>query len=383
MAAIRSLTTWLALMVFSAASSSGIASPQPDPQTVVYTLDTSASQLLRTEDIAAKAGQIHQWQEARQQLQRYLHLAQQYSSSRYAGFGIEMYKNIAESYRRHPHVQLVYADLLQYSHDFDSAVLHLEQLAQSASIRTQVQLRLFTIHLIQGDLAGAQQACSALSEEGSLVIPLICKSWLAGLTGSASKSVALLSRLMSTLPADSRFKNWAQDALIDLHLKNGDTEKAMAIFEDNFPGPDADKNSAQQYAGDFATGKMLVDCLIFAARYNQAARILHILPKRDPFIIRQTIVNAARAQNAGPANTNLALQAQQLIDFYKVSEDPSHYYDIALWYAFKVNDPPQAWKYAQLNWERFKYITDLQLMKKIAPSVNKRVPPSTLNLVSR
>jgi hypothetical protein len=342
---------------------------QSDTQRVVYSFKPEAAEHLLEKN--NKVEDITNWKDAKQKLESYLEQSKLHKSLRYAATGLQLYDQLDSTLRAHPQVSLAHADLLQFVNEFDAARIILDKLkkqivnqptyqkrwdVQPKTMAEKVNVRLFGLHLMRGDLVSSRSACRSLRGSNTPAIPLICDAWIKGLDGASSRSITTLERLVAGLEDGSELKTWCAQALIDLYLFSGEPIKATAAY--NF--------LVKSNVTDLSVASQIVDHLIFNKNEKLALSVLNTQPGSDPLIIRRAIVE----ERMGKQSSN-ELKAKALIEVYELTNDPSHYYDIALWYSARMNQPETAQRYADLHWDRFKSFHDQALRQSIDSALNE------------
>jgi Tfp pilus assembly protein PilF len=138
---------------------------------------------------------------------------------------------------------LIYANILQYRHQFDEARVALARALKADPRHDPAWLTLATLDMVQGRHADAATHCGMLARDGAVALGVACGAALRSSTGQAAQSLKLLALLEAQsagLPEE--FRAWIDGLQAEASERLGDAAGAEAHYrralaltpEDNF-----------------------------------------------------------------------------------------------------------------------------------------------------
>lgn len=242
------------------------------------------------------------------------------------------------------------AEARQYQHDFTGALALLDRAIAADPASLAAILMRSTIHLVQGDLARAQQDCQRLRDQRP-DIAFLCQSTALTMTATAPQVYQRLEGLTTTAGLlDPSLKGWALGLLGEIAMLQGNAEPAKA----NLQAVLADNPFALRER------LMLADLLLQQGAAQAVTDLLQSAPPVDGVLIRRAL--AARASG----DTTAAQQAQDEVAA-RVRQNlqlglKAHAREDAMYFLWLAGDPAQALERAKVNWTMQHEIDDARLL---------------------
>lgn len=256
-------------------------------------------------------------------------------------------------------VWLLWAEVEQHQHKFDSALSALNRVFESDPTHVEGRLMAARIHLIQGAYEQAQAHCMALIGNADLLTASVCALEVAGYQGSLEDSYQQLQALAERqgLPEDER-GTWVVQILADMALRLGIPEEAAQWLDRRFS--DADVSYLLQWA----------DAQLVLSRPGEIMRRLEPIVEAAPARDDSLALRLALAEQALEGSqwqdyiaSRMALRVQR--------EDTEHAADLARYYLRLKPDPKKALHWAEINWESAREHADRQLLLQARKAVKE------------
>ena len=131
-------------------------------------------------------------------VQHYMDMARQQSNPKYFGYAkAVLTPYILTNTTTDPNLLLHWADILQYLHEFDAALLTLNKVIVAAPNLVRAYLMRSAIHLARGHYAEGLKDCTALIGKTDLLTITTCVSQFKSISGELPESYRLMARLLS------------------------------------------------------------------------------------------------------------------------------------------------------------------------------------------
>ena len=245
----------------------------------------------------------------------------------------------------------LYAEVLQYRHDFSGAERLLDAVLNEQSHDVDARLMRASVRLVRGDFEGARADCAQLAASGGdIAVPgFACFAEALAGGGELERGLALLS-----LPAHPRSLAPAGGAYLLA------TRAELRERGDNFAGAIADYRTALSLApNDDSIRAALADTLAASGMVDEARETLSVEKAGVALLVRSAALTAGsqRAELASRAESWLALEAAR--------GDALHFREAAM-LALVNGEPVRALEAAQANFEIQKELPDVRVLARAA-----------------
>ncbi|WP_374352103.1 hypothetical protein [Chitinimonas sp.] len=294
---------------------------------------------------------------------QYLLQARASSDPRYLGYAEAALAPWAMQARIPPQVRLMRAVLAQRNHQFDRAMVDLDQVVSERPHDAEALLTRATIRQVRGDYAAARKDCSALLTLDTLLLGAICKAQVDSLSGNAQTSLALLQKL-SERQADSltpSIREWLWLAQADIAQRLGDKAATEAAFQQMQSQKEAGPESRVAYA----------DYLLEQKRYQEVITLTSNDVRNDNALLRLAL--AEKALKLPSAAGHIA-EIGERFDAARLRGDRVHLREEARFRLGLLGDAKGALALAQANWQVQREPADVRLLLEAAIAAgNKEV----------
>ncbi|WP_157209806.1 tetratricopeptide repeat protein [Marinimicrobium agarilyticum] len=259
-------------------------------------------------------------------------------------------------------VWLLWAEVEQHQHNFDSALSALGRVFESDSTHVEARLMAARIRLIQGEYEQARQHCLALIGNTDLLTASICALEVASYRGSLKSSYQQLTALVARqgVPEDARGA-WVVQMLADMALRLEQAEEAAHWLDQRF------SNANVSYLLQWA------DAQLALAQFEVVMRRLEPIVDAAPAVDDSLALRLALAEKALEGRkwqdyiaSRMTLRVQR--------EDTEHAADLARYYLHLEPNPEKALHWAEVNWESAREHADRQLLLQARNGVKKPSP---------
>jgi len=300
-------------------------------------------------------------------LNKYLSLAKKESNSAYAGFAISGYHLLPKGIKASAAVKQIYAELLSYSHDFDSALTNYEDLQQISEYKQQATMKLMNVYMLKGDHEQVEKQCKLTRTFSDYKISIVCRLWLKGFSSDVDDSVNALNQLLSIYSSLSHssqqqsFNLWLLQLILDLQLKNDDVQAALITIERLYKTSKVDLSALIQ----------IVDYLVINNRFELAQALILKHDSRDELIIRAAIINEISLNKNGvqliknSPNKSELMIAKLKVENYVFINEKSKFVEIVLWYWLVESDLDKAVFFAKENSLNYSTFNNELLLKRL------------------
>jgi len=245
----------------------------------------------------------------------------------------------------------LYAEVLQYRHDFSGAERLLDAVLGEHAHDVDARLMRASVRLVRGDFGGARADCAQLAASGGeIAVPgFACFAEALAGGGELERALALLS-----LPAHPRSLAPADGAYLLA------TRAELRERGHNFAGAIADYREALSLApADDSIRAALADTLAASGMNDEARETLAVDKAGIALLVRRAALTqgSQRAELASRAESSLALEAAR--------GDALHFREAAM-LALVNGEPEQALAAAQANFEIQKELPDVRVLARAA-----------------
>jgi tetratricopeptide (TPR) repeat protein len=284
---------------------------------------------------------------------RYIEQGRQQADPRYNGYAQAALASWWEQPQPPPAVLVLRATLRQSRHDFDGALVDLNQATKVSPRDPQAWVTRALIQQAKGNYPEAKRDCVPLFRLSTRLVGVTCLSSIASLNGQAQQSYQLLERVLADAPsATTDEKLWARTTLAEIAMRRGQAQTAEKQFKQAIAlGPDS------YLFGIYA------DFLLSQGRPQEVVTLLKDQTRVDNLLLRLTL-----AEQALKAQT-LADHVAVLRDRFAASRqrgDTVHQREEAIYTLRLLNKPSEALKLAQANWQIQREPADTRILLESA-----------------
>ena len=277
-------------------------------------------------------------------------------ASRYYGRASALLKPLLAASPDDLELQFYSATVLQHYHQFAQAQLLLSQILQRQPNHVSAWLMKANIHMVQGELNAAKQACFQVLGQSSLLISSACVLEVNAEQGHVAQSYQQLKNIVKSagaIPVDQHL--WLKQILADLaqrlqlpqqaikHLSGYSLEQVPVSYLALW----ADIHLAQQQ-GEIVLNKL--GPIVLASDSFDDALLLRL---------------ALAEQLSNSSNHPWKQRLTQRIDIRLQRNDTAHAADIARYYLEIVPNTFKARYWAEINWQQAKMGADMQLLERV------------------
>ncbi len=258
-------------------------------------------------------------------------------------------------------VRLLRATLLQSTHQFPSALNDLQSVIKSDPRNAQAWLTRASIYAVQGNYESAKQDCMHLYSLAPELIAVTCIANVAGITGQAAKSYALLEKsFKQNVDSEPELKMWVMTLLAETAARLGDNKLAEEHFKHALDLRKKDSYLLGAYA-DF-----LLD-------QDRADEVMHLLKEKtrvDGLLLRYTL--ALQMKKMPDTAKNIA-ELDARFQAAMMRGDTVHQREQARFELQLKNNPHAALRLAQSNWAVQKEAADARIYLESASVLHDNV----------
>jgi predicted Zn-dependent protease len=246
------------------------------------------------------------------------------------------------------------ATLRQYNHDFSSALTDLNQATRREPRNGTAWSLLAAIHMVQAEYAVARKDCENLHGLTSELIVLACVATVDNLSGQAAQSYAALRKAYEATPtATPSEKLWVITRLAEMADRLGRSSEADAYFKAAL-GLDITDAYLQAVYAEF---------LLDENRMSEVVKLLKGKERSDVLLVRLSLAEKALALPQAKEH-EAAIRAR--FDAARMRGDKLHIQDEARFHLYFLNDPKEALKLAQENWQTQHEPSDARMLLEAA-----------------
>jgi tetratricopeptide (TPR) repeat protein len=182
-----------------------------------------------------------------------------------------------------PAALLLRATIRQNAHEFNEALIDLDQVLAAEPNNAQAWLTKASILQVQARYDEARRACQRLTRLASAHVLLGCLSDIAGVTGQSMKSRELLRQVLPETPLSGREHIWIATILAETASRTGAIREAEESFAEAFKVGTKDQYLLGAYA----------DFLLDQCRYQEVMSLLRSETKADGLLLRLALAEQA------------------------------------------------------------------------------------------
>ncbi len=251
------------------------------------------------------------------------------------------------------------ATSLQSLHRFTQARLLLDRALASDPRNAQAWLTKATILQVQGDFAGAREACRHLLSITDQRIALGCLLSAQSMNGRLAESYAALSRVMTNdAGLNEATVSWLTSLLGEMAVRLGNDSEAQRQFQRALRADPDDS---------YARGE-LADLYLRQARYDEVIALLDHHEAHDALLLRLAIAGKHSNTSRGPHWRSMYdaryKAAQRGGDLTHLREEARYLLDV-------LDDADGAFKAAERNWQTQREPADIRLYQRAAIAARK------------
>lgn len=286
--------------------------------------------------------------------QRYIAIGKSTADPRFYGYAqgvLQLWWNITEP---PSDVLLLRASILQNRHDFENALQDLDRLLQRDSNNAQAWLAQAGIFQVLARYDEAKRSCLKLMEFEDTMPAIACLSNVGSLTGHAAQSYELLRDAhanASTLSDEQRA--WNLTVLAEMAVRMGKTLEARQYFNEGL----------KTYRNDVYLLTAYADFLLDENKPVEVIALLSDKTRIDVLLLRLALAKQRLATNDLKDDiTNL----QARFSANRLRGERLHQGDEARLALYLLNQPEEALRLAQANWQAQREPRDARILLESA-----------------
>ena len=244
----------------------------------------------------------------------------------------------------------LYAQTLQYRHDFSSAESLLDKVLLAVPHDAAARVQRASLRLVRGNFSGARADCTQLLASGGSeqAIALACLAQALAASGRLSEAQTLLAAYPLPPERDAAIRAYWLTVRGELHERAKKPDQAIADYGAALAlSPENDAIRAS-----------LADALLARGERQAANELLAVERPSLALLVR-------RAACAGAERDSLRAQAAALLELEVSRGDASHRREAAL-LALDAGDIPRALSEAEANFEIQKELPDVRILARAA-----------------
>lgn len=289
-------------------------------------------------------------------VQRFINKGKRESEPRYLGMAEAIIENWLSKYDAHPAVLLAKADILQYRHQFDDALVLLSEIPNAGVEGAAALLMRANLFQLKGDYDATRAECGRLARELSFMSD-ICKLHIESFSGEIEPSQRKLEALIAQLELPTEIRVWAVGKLADMSNRRGKPQEALEYLQ---------KIKPEQASG--ALRAQMFDLLLLLERPNAVLQMIDIGEKSEGLQLRRLRALKMTGENwRGPISQNL------LGRISRPATDASnpHARELAYYHHYLTGDVEAAFEAATENWNLQREPIDIRLLFETAHRARK------------
>jgi thioredoxin-like negative regulator of GroEL len=249
-------------------------------------------------------------------------------------------------------VRRLYAEVLQFRHDFLAAETLLDSVLRDAPHDADSRSMRASIRLVRGDFSGARADCARLAASGGVHSPVgfacLAESLAGG--GQFDRALSLLvSQTDALASADPPARAYLLATRAELRERNRDTDGAIADY----------RAALGLAPGDDSIRAALADVLSARGGIQEARAVLAVDKPSLALVVRSAVLAS------GAERVALAARARGWLDLEASRGDAMHYREAAI-LALLDGSPVDALAAARRNFELQKELPDVRVLARAA-----------------
>lgn len=284
---------------------------------------------------------------------RYIELSRSEGDPRFLGHAQAILSPWWQQSNPPPAALLLRATIKQNAHEFDSALVDLDEVLSIQPTNAQAWLTKASILTVQAKYDDARRACQPLARFAARHVFLACFSDITGVTGQAAKSQIVLRELLAHPGVSAPERVWISTMLAEIAARTGDAQKADRWFSEILKT--GVKN--QYLLGAYA------DFLLDRGRHRNVVNLLQHETRADGLLLRLTI--AEQALRLPSFQDHVATLTAR----FAASRDRGtnvHVREEARFTLMLLHNPQQALLLARMNWKVQREPADARILLESA-----------------
>lgn len=252
-------------------------------------------------------------------------------------------------------VLVLRATLRQYNHDFINALSDLDQAIRREPQNGAAWAQRAAIYMVQADYAAAREDCGNLRGVASELIVLACTAAADNLNGQAEKAYNTLRQAyeFNATRVAAEEKLWILTRLAEMADRLGRSREADAYF----------KVALALNIPDVYLLAVYAEFLLDENRHREVVDLLKGKERSDVLLVRLALAEKTLALPQAQAHA-AAIRAR--FDAARLRDDKLHIQDEARFYLYFRNDPREALRLAQENWQTQREPSDARMLLEAA-----------------
>tara|TARA_R110001592_G_scaffold55360_2_gene169250 strand:- start:350 stop:1516 length:1167 start_codon:yes stop_codon:yes gene_type:complete len=255
----------------------------------------------------------------------------------------------------------LYARVLQHQHQFDRAIKALERSIELKPTAINSWLLKANIHLVQGDIVGARQACLTLIGKADILLISTCALEVTSQNGKLAESYQELARLYQLYqPNNEPEKRWIVQILADMAFKQGMAEEALSYLN--------------QLDMDNAPVSLLAlwsDIELALNQHQQVYDMLSSVVNNNAVQDDALLLRLAIAEKSLGNTVKWQWTFAQRVKLREQRQDSLHASDLAKYYLTIDIQPQKALYWAKINWQVARQDNDRILLEQAKALLRK------------
>ncbi len=301
-----------------------------------------------------------------QNLERAIRLARRYfeqalaqGDPRYVGYAQAALKPWWDLPDPPTQVLVMRATLVQYRHDFSSALADLARALERDPADARAWSLRAVIHLVQADYAASRRDCASFAPLVDELSAAGCVAFIDGMTGRAREGLENLNRaLVRASDVSAEQKMWILVRLADMAWRLNDAKLAEQYFK-------------RALALGITDGFLLAAYADFLLDYGRAPEVVTLLKDwtlADPLLLRLAL--AEGAVNATSARAHQATLADRYAAA-RLRGDTTHEQEESRFCLRMLKQPAEALRLAQSNWRVQREPRDARVLLEAAVALRQ------------
>ena len=290
---------------------------------------------------------------------RYFEQAMAQGDPRYVGYAQAALKPWWDLPEPPTRVLVMRATLVQYRHDFASALADLARALERDPADTRAWSLRAVIHLVQADYAESRRDCASFALLVDELSAAGCVAFIDGMTGRARESQTALSRALARAgDVSPEQKMWVMIRLAEMAWRLNDAKLAEQYFK-------------QALALDITDGFLLAAYADFLLDYQRPQEVIALLKDwtlADPLLLRLAL--AEQAVNARGAREHQATLADRYAAA-RLRGDTTHEQEESRFSLQMLKQPEEAVRLAQSNWRVQREPRDARVLLEAAVALRR------------
>lgn len=291
---------------------------------------------------------------------RYIDAARTEGDPRYLGYAQAALSRWWRMQQPPQNVLVLRATLYQSTHQFPSALADLHRVLEVDRDNAQAWLTQATVLQVQGQFVSAKNSCEHLYALAPKLITATCLASVASVNGAALQSYAQLSDSLRNSPdAGVGIKVWVLTLLAEISARRGDAVSAERLYR---------RAMASSVPDSYLLGAYC-DFLLDQKRPAEVVALLKTKISIDALLLRYAL--ALQTQHDPDAALQIAVLTQRFAAAM-MRADTVHQREHSRFELQLHNNPKEALRIAQLNWEVQKEPADVRVYLEAAAAANDR-----------